>query len=221
MSGRGAAATGEGRLYGVLAEVVSFPSRELLETVSSGLLRATVRLIAEALPFEARLPLAEMATGSISATTMEAEYIRLFDVPDRQPTPLYTGVYASRRRDAMEELLRIYRHFGLTVSGDAHDLPDYVPTVLEFLAFLADGATTAIGTGRESRERAAADILERHLCPWAAMTAGRLAKRDALPFYQGVVESIAALGGGHLRQLRQSYPVVGRTAAQSEVLPSR
>lgn len=214
--GTGAA---EARLYTILAELISFPSDDLGEFVASGMVATTVAELTSQLPWASRLPLVSPALLPPPGE-VEAAYICLFDVPDRMPTPLYTGVYAPRRRDAMEELLRTYRHFGLTVSEDAHDLPDFVPTVLEFLGFLAEDSPGEGSDSRESRERALADVLERHLGPWATETSKRLAKREALAFYLQVVESIAALAAGRLSGLRQRYPSA-RTAIGEAYRPSR
>jgi len=211
----------ESHLYGIFAETLSFPTRELADMVESGLLRMTVEMVAKGLPGEVRLPTEGLGPGGLSARMLESEYIRLFDVPDGVPTPLYCGVYAPRRRDAMEELLRLYRHFGLTVNGEAHDLPDFAPTVLEFLQFLSHSAAVASQPAREARERAMADVLERHFCPWAEQTASRLARREPLPFYRSLVEAAAALGVARLRQLRASYPAGASSARAAVYAPTR
>lgn len=219
--GKTVAANAEANLYGILAEVLAFPNKELANVVESGLLQMTVDLVSRDFPCEVNLPLSALGPAGFSPTVLEAEYIRLFDVPDRAPTPLYTGVYASRRRDAMEELLRIYRHFGVTVNGDSHDLPDFVPTVLEFLQFLAQGMALTMDSAREPRERAMADVLERHLCPWAAQTSVRLEKREALPFYRALVDAVDALGSARLRQLRGRYPSTSSNLVTAAYRPSR
>lgn len=206
------ASTAEARLYAILAEVLSFPTDELAELASSGFLSSTVDVLAAELPWAPTLPLAHQVAELPTPGELEAEYICLFDVPDRVPTPLYTGVYAPRRRDAMEELLRTYRHFGVTVSEDAHDLPDFVPTVLEFLGFLVDGAQVAETSALASWERATADILERHLYPWATQTTARLEKKQATPFYRHVIGSIATVTTARLADLRQTYPASLGTA---------
>lgn len=203
----------EARLYAILAELISFPSDDMGEIVASGMLAASVAELTAQLSWAPGVPLLTPEPLPPPAE-VEAAYICLFDVPDRIPTPLYTGVYASRRRDAMEELLRTYRHFGLTVSDDAHDLPDYVPTVLEFLGFLAQGSPDAGAPSDESRKRAMADVLERHVRPWAAETTKRLAKRDALPFYLQVIESIGVLAESRLADLRGEYPAGGVAAGE-------
>ncbi|HNM79123.1 MAG TPA: molecular chaperone TorD family protein [Tepidiformaceae bacterium] len=211
----------EARLYAILAEVISFPTDELAEVAGSGLLAATIEAIASELPWAPSLPLLSPADDVKGPAQLESEYICLFDVPDRLPAPLYTGVYAPRRRDAMEELLRTYRHFGVTVSEDAHDLPDFVPTVLEFLSLLSTGAAAANPAVRAAWERALADILERHLCPWAKETVSRLARRDALPFYQRVVQSIASVADARLAVLRTLYPGTAAGSLPRAQFPSR
>ena len=215
------AANAEADLYGLLSESLSFPNAELAEAVDSGRFLSTIGHLLGHLSYDAGAPLDGLEPPGLPAGELEAEYIRLFDLPDRTPTPLYTGVYAPRRRDAMEELLRLYRHFGLTVDSDAHDLPDFVPTVLEFIRFLAEGTALGPGETREARERAMADVLERHLCPWAEQTADRLGKRDATPFYRALVDTVKAVSSTRLRQLRASYPGNAAIPMVSGYRPSR
>lgn len=185
-------------LYWLVAELISFPTQELSDRLDSGIVQATVAHLLSHLP--ERNAASEWPAFAGAADGLESEYIRLFDVPDGTGTPLYTGVYSRRRRDAMEELLRFYRHFGLTLSGTSHDLPDYVPTVLEFLGFLS----LRMEMGEEDRGAALAlaDILERHLGPWARETQKRIAGRTPHPFYAGLVELIGMLTDGELKWLR-------------------
>ncbi|MCC6960157.1 MAG: molecular chaperone TorD family protein [Dehalococcoidia bacterium] len=211
----------EARLYAILAEVISFPTDELAEVAGSGLLAAMIEAVVSELPWAPALPLACRPESPASPAQLESEYICLFDVPDRLPAPLYTGVYAPRRRDAMEELLRTYRHFGVTVSEDAHDLPDFVPTVLEFLSLLSTGAGAASPAVRPAWERALADVLERHVCPWAKETASRLARRDALPFYQQVIQSISVVGNARLADLRSGHNGTPANSLSGAQFPSR
>ena len=193
--------------YGLVAELLSFPGPDLARAVQSGDVRGAVEHILGHLPLgEALAPLDALGPMDVEPRDLESEYIRIFDVPDGPPTPLYTGVYAPRRRDAMEELLRIYRHFGLTIESSAHDLPDFVPTVLEFLRFLTFGQDAGEPAARPAFASARADILERHLRPWAEQTAKRLAERSAHPFYQSIVVVLNDVAGADLAAL-------GRVAA--------
>lgn len=179
-------------LWGLLAELLSFPSPALEEQVGAGTVQATIEHMAAHLEWDAEEPLHLLHDAD--GAGLASEFIRLFDVPDGPTTPLYTGVYSRRRRDAMEELLRFYRHFGLTLSGDDHDLPDYVPTVLEFLRFLA--LTEAAADSSESRaaaESATNDVIERHVAPWAGHTLRRLEGRSPHAFYLGLIRLVDGL----------------------------
>lgn len=189
-------------LYGLLAELLSFPGPDLARAVQSGEIRGAVEHMLGHVPLgDALAPLEALGPMEVAPQDIEAEYIRLFDVPDGTPTPLYTGVYATRRRDAMEELLRIYRHFGLTIESSAHDLPDFVPTVLEFLRVLTVGQAAGEPSARPAFEAAKADVLERHLRPWAEQTAKRLGERSGHPFYQGIVAVVVTLAVAELTAL--------------------
>jgi DMSO reductase family type II enzyme chaperone len=189
-------------LYGLLAELLSFPGPDLARAVQSGEVRGAVEhMLGHVALDEAIAPLDALGPMDVEPQDLESEYIRLFDVPDGPPTPLYTGVYAPRRRDAMEELLRIYRHFGLTIESSAHDLPDFVPTVLEFLRFLTFGQDSAEPGARAPFESAKADVLERHLRPWTEQTATRLGQRSGHPFYQGIVAVVNTVALAELAAL--------------------
>lgn len=190
-------------LYGLLSELFSFPSAGLAEAVTSGDLAGILETLAGALPYH--LPLGEPGLRQeVEAAELEAEYIRLFDLPGGgKQCPLYTGVYARQRRDAMEELLRFYRFFGLTVGGGKRDLPDSLPTVLEFQRYLVlrEASPSEAKHGARVAQR---DVLVRHLLPWAAATRERLATRSPGPFYAGLVELAASLFAAELEAVDQA-----------------
>jgi DMSO reductase family type II enzyme chaperone len=120
-------------------------------------------------------------------TEWASEYMRLFELPvDGQPCPLYGGIYASSRREVMEELLRYYHFFGLTTHGaDQGDLPDSIPTLLEFMQFLAlrESVSGDVATARNAQK----DLLERHLTRWIPAIITPLRERKPLVFYSDVL----------------------------------
>lgn len=122
---------------------------------------------------------------------MESEYLRLFELPvDGPPCPLYGGVHGGNRQKIMEELLRLYRYFGLsTEKASSKDLPDSIPTVLEFLYFLTfkESATTD-PEGASGVRMAQRDLLERHLTHWLPSIITQLEKKNPLPFYCNTME---------------------------------
>jgi len=188
--------------YGLAAELLSFPGPGLAAAISGGEVRGAAEHMLAHIQAEFATPLSTLGPIAITSRDLESEFIRLFDVPDGPATPLYTGVYAQRRRDAMEELLRIYRHFGLTIENASRDLPDFVPTVLEFMQFLTTGEEHAGGAQGEPFAVARADVIERHLAPWAAETSARLEKRDAHAFYRGMVGIIGEVAAADLAAIR-------------------
>ncbi len=66
------------------------------------------------------------------------EYNRLFMVRPQAPPyeTVYVDVDGQLRGKLVAELDEIYRHAGLMVSPDLHELPDHVSVELEFMSFL-------------------------------------------------------------------------------------
>ncbi len=185
-----ATARARSEFYGLLSELLSFPTQELVGACREGRVRSAVENISVALPYElTEAALAGLAAPDLEFIDLQSDYIRLFDLPGGGPAmPLYAGVFAASRRDSMEELLRFYRHFGLTISADAHDLPDAIPTVLEFLHYLAFREATPGSGDEEAALRAAqGDILTRHLLRWSGEAVRRIEGKDPPPFYRSVV----------------------------------
>lgn len=186
----GAAAT-RAELYSRLADWLSFPTPELLNAYESGELAAEARRLVDDLAYPFPLPLDDAALRGDDAAEIESEYIRLFDVPvGGSPVPLYGGMHGGDRRRVMEELLRFYRHFGLSTAGAAErDLPDWIPTVLEFLAYLCVREAAAPTAEEAAPYRTAQrDLLERNLNAWMPVIAGKLAKKEPTPLYRALVD---------------------------------
>ncbi|MCL4230766.1 MAG: molecular chaperone TorD family protein [Dehalococcoidia bacterium] len=190
-----ATARARSQFYGLLSELLSFPTEDLLLACQEGRILHTIREISAELPYQfPEAALSGLGDPGLEFIGLQSDYIRLFDLPGGGPSmPLYAGVFAASRRDSMEELLRFYRHFGLTVSADAHDLPDAIPTVLEFLHYLAfREAGLAPGEEEAALRSAQADVLQRHLLRWSAEAAKRIESKDPPPFYRSVVHLLHA-----------------------------
>jgi len=181
--------------YGLLSELLSFPTEKLVEACREGQIRSAAENIAALLPYDLpEEPFAGLVEPEMEYLDLQSDYIRLFDLPGGGPAmPLYAGVFAASRRDSMEELLRFYRHFGLTVSGEAHDLPDAIPTVLEFLHFLAfREANLGEGDDPAPVRAAQSDVLGRHLLGWSAEAAKRVDGKNPPAFYRAVLHLLHA-----------------------------
>ena len=182
-------------LYRLLGHSFNFPTLDFYEIVESGEFFATVRRMLNALP---RLESAQSLEDKLSGVPADfdefcAEYVRLFDVGSgrgKPPCPLYGGEYANRPRlDVMEELVRFYGFFDLTLSQQDRELPDHLSVELEFLHYLAFRESDALGrrTDPSSYQRAQADFIERHVGQWLPIMRGKLETQSPLPFFAGLV----------------------------------
>ncbi len=181
-------------LYDVLAEAFTPPDAKRLEALLSRETDATVREAMRALP-EAQNPGAlcddwdavRDALGALSPLDYEAEFLRLFEVGiPRAPCPLYESAYdkQDQRREVMGELVRFYRHFGLTLGERAREMPDHLRVELEFMHFLtyAEARAAEAGEPTEGLRRAQRDLLERHLTRWTSRLWERVQGEDAPAF---------------------------------------
>lgn len=187
-------------LYGLLSELLSFPTERLAEACREGELETAARGLVQFLPQRpGEGALAGLTDPGMQYVDLQSEYIRLFDVPGGGlSVPLYAGVFAPSRSDSMEELLRFYRHFGLTVSAATRDLPDAIPTVLEFLQLLAWREATIESDGDVGAlQRAQRDVLKRHLLVWTVTAVTRIEAQGPLPFYRTVIGLLHEHCTGH------------------------
>ena len=118
--------------------------------------------------------------------TFPVEFTRLFDVgTGAPPCPLHGGLYFGDRMKTMEEAVRFYNFFGLTLSESPRELPDHIVTQLEFLHFLAFREAQALDADGRSGTRGgarSATSSTRHPARWVPQLRKRLdeAEPDAL-----------------------------------------
>ena len=199
-SAHSAAAPARMALYGRLAELFSFPTPDLIDAYVSGALRDELEQLSDAVPYT--LPL-EGGLRVGRGDGISSDYIRIFDVPSGGSTcPLYGGVLTGDRRQVMEDLLRMYRHFGLTTANaELGDLPDSIPTVLEFLGFLTYRECEASDGDLKAVRRAQRDLLDRYLARWAPIVVERVAALDPPPIYADATLLLEGFVVGELQAL--------------------
>lgn len=183
LNGSCADALARGRVYGFLAGLLASPSASEVYAPN-----AAIEGLLAALPYPLDCP--DGLLAGHACAEMQSEFLRLFELRiTGPPCALYGGVYSGDRQATMQELLRYYRHFGLTVSGaDQQDLPDSIATVLEFMQFLcmSESASQAAADAVSPR-LAQRDILSRHLTVWAPRMLERVLQLSPPPFYAGVM----------------------------------
>lgn len=183
--------------YGLFARAWEYPEAELRESITSGELAErlceTLASIDPALVEDAdRQALAETGAGD----DLEVEYTRLFDVgPSGPPCPLHGGLYGGARMKVMEEAVRFYNHFGLSLSESPRELPDHLTTELEFLHYLSFREAQALQAGEDAEpfRRARRDFVERHAGRWIPRLRERLEAQDAAPFFRELARRLERL----------------------------
>jgi DMSO reductase family type II enzyme chaperone len=196
------------RAYAAFAEMFEYPDAEYFEAVRSGALAEALRAVLASVDPS----LVEGGDGDWEALSkagdgeddLAVEFTRLFDVgASGPPCPLYGGLYGGARMKTMEEAVRFYNHFGLTLSESPHELPDHLTTELEFLHFLAFREAQALEQGEDAGayRRAQRDFLARHLGRWVPKLRAKLERESPMPFFLELVrrlESFLLADGAHL-----------------------
>jgi len=191
-------AASRSQLYALFAQALSYPEDEFCQWIREG---GVVEPLRELLPVAAPT-LGEAEAIDLSALQepgdgddLAIEYTRLFDAGAQgPPCPLYGGLYGEARMKKMEEAIRFYNHFGLTLSEEQRELPDHLVTQLEFLHYLSYREVESLQQGEDPGpfRRAQRDFIERHPGKWVPQLREKLAKEKAAPFFETLV---GAIGG--------------------------
>jgi DMSO reductase family type II enzyme chaperone len=104
----------------------------------------------------------------------------------------------------MEEAVRFYNHFGLTLSEAPRELPDHLTTELEFLHFLTyrEAETLAAGGDPGPWRRAQRDFVSRHPARWVPKLRERLEAADPMPFFRELVGKLTSFLAGEAERLK-------------------
>ncbi|MCP5056382.1 MAG: hypothetical protein GY937_06600 [bacterium] len=198
--------------YSVFARMLEYPDGEQHDAISSGSLATQLRdalLVLDPAVDEVADWQALRDVGG--EDDLPVEFTRLFDVgAGAPPCPLHGGLYFGNRMKTMEEALRFYNFFGLTLSEAPRELPDHLTTQLEFLHFLAFREAEALDAGTDPGpwQKAERDFVERHPGRWVPELQKRLAKEEPMPFFRELVARLTAFLGAEAQQ-------IGRVAAEA------
>lgn len=180
-------------IYGLFQDAFAYPKEETREALAAGEL---VELLREALArAEVDFTPAQEQWRTLqevsSAEDLAMEYTRLFDTgASGPPCPLYGGLYGGDRLNKLEEMVRFYNHFGLTTAEEVRELPDHLPTQLEFMHYLSYREAEALHAGRDAGpyRRAQRDFAERNLESWVPKLYARLQEHQANDFFLSLVK---------------------------------
>jgi DMSO reductase family type II enzyme chaperone len=192
-------AAARSRAFGLFAAAIEYPEGGLLEDIRGGRL---AEALAEALGALDPGLVEEIDWDALrdggEGEELAIEFTRLFDVGvSGPPCSLYGGVYGGSRMKTMEEAVRFYNHFGLSLAEKPRELPDHLTTQLEFLHYLAFRETEALQAGSDagSYRRAQRDFIERHPGRWVPKLRARLEEEDAPRFFLELVRGLERLLG--------------------------
>jgi DMSO reductase family type II enzyme chaperone len=198
-------AAARSQAFRLFAEALAYPDPPYVEAVRNGQLASALREVLGAV--DAML-LDELGLPALREAGEEddlaVEYTRLFDAGSAgPPCPLYEGVYGGARMKTMEEALRFYNHFGLTLSDGQRELPDHLITQLEFLHYLAFREAEALGSSTDPGpyRRAQRDFIERHPGRWVPMLRKRLDGQSPMPFFLELIHGLERLLSSAASQL--------------------
>jgi DMSO reductase family type II enzyme chaperone len=197
--------------YRLFAEAFGYPEGALLDAIRSGELAQTLRQTLKAVDPGLGVgadwkALRDAGEGDALAVA----YTRLFDVgASGPPCPLYGGLYGGARMKTMEEAVRFYNHFGLTLAEKPRELPDHLSTELEFLHFLAFREAEALQGGADPGpfRRAQRDFVARHPGRWVPRLRERLEQQDPMPFFRELARQLQLfLDHQHRHLIEQAGP---------------
>jgi len=210
-------------MYRFLAESFRYPGKDFFEMArDEGYLQSALEILSE-IPFEVPLEkdaLSGRSLKDVSQEDFEAEFVRVFDAgPGGPPCPLYEGKYAAGRMTNMENLVRFYNHFGLSVAeAPEREMPDHITTELEFMHYLTFKEVLALQRAEDPAPYcfAETDFLNRHLARWLPLLREKTEKvfqakipnlcEPAVSFYCSIIGLSAHFCEADLLHLRRLYP---------------
>ena len=211
------------QMYRFLAESFRYPGKDFFEMAQDESYLKSAMAILNEIPFEISLEqdvLSGRLLEGVSQDDFEAEFVRVFDAgPGGPPCPLYGGKYAAGRMTNMEDLVRFYNHFGLSVAeAPEREMPDHITTELEFMHYLAFKEVLALQRAEDPAPYCFAEIdfLHRHLAKWLPELHEKTEKvfqanipklcEPAVSFYCSIIGLSADFCTADLAHLRRLYP---------------
>ena len=198
------------QLYGLLGECFCYPDTDLAESVRSGALARQAATLCSELGagFLESLDLSALEDETATSDALTVEFTRLFDAGARGTAcPLNGGLQVGPQMKVMEEAVRFYAHFGLTLTEEQKELPDHLTTELNFLHFLACGEheLQARGASTTAYRLARRDFIARHPGRWVPVMKEKLQTMSPLPLFQVLSELLDRLLRHDLAELEACH----------------
>jgi DMSO reductase family type II enzyme chaperone len=213
-------AAARSRSYGVFNGAIEYPDEELCELIRSGTLAQGLREALSAVDEKLveDTDWTALSDAGEGKDELAVEYTRLFDVgASGPPCPLYGGLYGGARMKTMEEAIRFYNHFGLSMAEKPRELPDHISTELEFLHYLSFREAEALQSGGDAGafRRAQRDFVDRHPGRWIPKLCQRLEQHEPMRFFAELMRQL----GRFLEHERQYLTQLVGPAPQGSAPP--
>jgi len=156
------------QIYKLLSTLLDYPNQELVEHISE--LREFVTQSQEIDNAE-RDALQNFLTHlqSMSLTELQAEYVQTFDMTAEHSLHLTHHLFGDdkNRGPALIDLGELYKDYGVEVV--TNELPDYLPLVLEFAAYMDDNEATVFLSDAKKVLGVLTENLQKAESPYAAL----------------------------------------------------
>jgi len=208
-------------IYSEFAAALEYPDELMVNRIHSGAIAKNLQVIETMFnrPMDDDLDWASLSDIGITQDALSIEYTRLFDsVGSTGPLcSLYTGEYTGSRMKTMEELVRFYNHFGLSMPESSGDLPDHVVTELQFLHYLSFHEAKALELGDSSLDfqLAQRDFICRHPGRWLSKLHQNMVANNAEPYFETLVKLVSIFLGAELKRLMTELGSAPETVTES------
>ncbi len=173
-------------VYTSFAAIFEYPDKDMVEAIRSGVIAQRLKQqlaevdekLLESVDWDA------LSDAGSNDDDLMVEFTRLFDAGTAgPPCALHGGLYTGARMQVMEELVRFYNFFGLSMSETPHELPDHLTTQLEFLHYLTFREASLAGQGEDVSDcqRAERDFISRHPGRWVPQMRLKLMEQEPKP----------------------------------------
>ncbi len=156
------------QIYKLLSAFLDYPSQDLIDHLSELSEYTTKALDIDQAEREALQDFLSYLK-SVSLTELQADYVKTFDMTAEHSLHLTHHLFGDdkNRGPALIDLGELYKDYGVEVV--TNELPDYLPLVLEFTAYLDDGEATVFLSDAKKVLSVLADNLKKAESPYAAL----------------------------------------------------
>ena len=156
------------KIYKILSVLLEYPEQELIDNLPE--IKAWVDETSEIDNKErSTLQLFLHRMEDKSLIELQAEYVNTFDMNAEHSLHLTHHLFGEdkNRGPALIDLGELYKDYGVEVSESANELPDYLPLILEFAAYLDGNESTVFLSDAKKVFGVLTDNLKKASSPYA------------------------------------------------------